>query len=121
MKRIIMITFLLAEILIVSATTKRALVVGISDYPSLNYLNARWSSANDARMMQKTLRQQGFKVSVLTDNNATAAKIRKALQNLQTESCKGDLVYIHFSCHGQPVEDRNGDETGGMGRDYHTV
>ena len=29
-------------------------------------------------------------------------------------SCKsGDVVYIHFSCHGQPFEDLNGDEEDG--------
>ena len=26
---------------------------------------------------------------------------------------KGDIVYLHFSTHGQPVEDQNGDEEDG--------
>ena len=25
----------------------------------------------------------------------------------------GDIVYLHFSCHGQPVEDLDGDEKDG--------
>lgn len=28
-----------------------------------------------------------------------------------SSKCKnGDIIYIHFSCHGQPVEDIDGDE-----------
>lgn len=116
MKRIITIILLLVSLLKVSAATKRALVVGISNYPASRYKNAGWGKihgANDALMIQKTLKRQGFKTTLLTDREATAQRIRKALQRLQTEAGRGDLVYIHFSCHGQPVEDRNGDESDG--------
>jgi hypothetical protein len=35
------------------------------------------------------------------------------LNKLVNKSQIGDTVYIHFSCHGQPVEDTNGDEKDG--------
>lgn len=94
----------------------RALVVGISDYPRLKQKDASWSQihgANDALMIKKTLKQQGFQVATLINKDATAANIRKALDRLQSQATRGDIVYIHFSCHGQPVEDMNGDEADG--------
>lgn len=116
MKRIITITLLLVSMLATAAAAKRALVVGISNYPASRYKDAGWGKihgTNDAHMIQKTLKQQGFKTTLLTDKDATAQRIRQSLQRLQTEACRGDLVYIHFSCHGQPVEDQNGDEADG--------
>jgi hypothetical protein len=30
----------------------------------------------------------------------------------------GDIIYLHFSCHGQPFEDMNGDEADGWDESY---
>lgn len=57
--------------------------------------------------------EQGFSVTSLVDTQATHAKITKALEKLTKSSKKGDVVYIHFSMHGQPFEDLNGDEEEG--------
>ena len=117
MRRIVFIALLLFSILPLRSATKRALLVGISDYPANKTVKeAAWSpihGTNDIQLIEKTLRPQGFRVTTLTNSNATASKIRKALSKLQSEVKPGDLVYLHFSCHGQPVEDKNGDEIDG--------
>ena len=99
------------------SATKRALLVGISDYPTnIKALDAVWPSihgANDIQVIGKTLKTQGFKLTSLLNREATAFKIRKAMTKLLSEASTGDLIYIHFSCHGQPVEDLNGDEQDG--------
>lgn len=95
---------------------RRALVVGISAYPSWRDKGMAWHAihgADDAKAMRALLRRKGFSVAMLTDRQATAAAIRGSLRKLATQTRSGDLVYIHFSCHGQPVEDTDGDETDG--------
>lgn len=117
MRIIFLYIILLIGFLPAKSTTKRALLVGISDYPeNKSVQEATWTSihgANDVLLIEKTLKNQGFKVKTLTNANATASKIRKALNKLLSESMTGDMVYIHFSTHGQPVEDLDGDESDG--------
>lgn len=100
--------------LLTYAQTKRAFLVGISDYPQTG--EQSWNSihgANDVILISKTLMFQSFKITLLTDKTATAKRIRKGLNDL-VSSCKlGDIVYLHFSCHGQPFEDLDGDEEDG--------
>ena len=99
------------------AITKRALLVGISDYgASINASSNQWSNihgANDVELVSKTLKLQGFRITSITNKNATAQRIRKELKSISSSCRKGDVVYIHLSCHGQPFEDKNGDEEDG--------
>ena len=94
--------------------TRRALVVGISDYPQTGE-NA-WAvihGVNDADLVTSVLKKQSFKVTKVCDKAATADRIRSELNKLVMECKKGDIVYLHFSCHGQPFEDIDGDEEDG--------
>ena len=96
------------------ATTKRALLVGISNYGQSGANS--WNDihgANDVELISKTLKKQDFKIITITNKNATARRIRKELKSLSNSCRKGDVVYIHFSCHGQPFEDLDGDEEDG--------
>ena len=117
MRKWMLIAILLVAILPIRSATKRALLIGISEYPTNKTVKeATWPvihGANDVQIIGKTLKSQGFRVSTLTNVNATASKIRKALAKLQSEANAGDIIYLHFSCHGQPVEDQNGDEKDG--------
>ena len=97
-----------------SAQTKRALVFGVSDYPQTS--NMAWGSihgSNDADLITSVLNRQGFKTVKICNKAVTAKRIRKELINLPATCKPGDWVYIHFSCHGQPFEDINGDEEDG--------
>lgn len=95
---------------------KRALLVGISDYPIHSIAQQNWSQihgANDVALLKPVLISQHFKVESITNNQATANGIKQRLVRLSDASKKGDLIYIHFSGHGQAVEDENGDEEDG--------
>ena len=79
-----------------SAQAKRALLVGISNYSSNSA--TQWTDihgANDVELI------------------AAAKRIRKELTSLVRSCRAGDVVYIHFSGHGQPFEDKSGDENDG--------
>lgn len=100
----------------VYAETKRALLIGISDYGNTDEDPNKWaniSGANDVFLLTPLFNEQGFNVTSLVDAQATHAGITKALKKLVKNSKKGDVVYIHFSMHGQPYEDLNGDEEDG--------
>lgn len=102
-----------------TAQTKRAFLVGISNYGSSqpnNESSSAWCNihgANDVQLLRPTLRKQGFEITSVCDNEATAATIRKMLDSFSSKCKNGDIIYIHFSCHGQPVEDIDGDEDDG--------
>lgn len=119
MKRLVVILLLLLHLLggqALLAETKRALFIGISDYGNAKEDPNKWtniSGANDITLLSPLFKNQGFQVSTLVDNQATYAGIIKALKNLTNSSKPGDIVYIHFSMHGQPFEDLNGDEADG--------
>lgn len=49
----------------------------------------------------------------LLDEQATFDNITRQLSAFVSKTKKGDVVYLHFSTHGQPVEDQNGDEKDG--------
>ena len=88
--------------------------MGISEYQK-NGENS-WGAihgANDAELITSVLKKQGFKTTKLCNKIATAKRIRKGLNDLYASCKSGDIVYIHFSCHGQPFEDMNGDEEDG--------
>jgi len=98
--------------------SKRAFLVGISDYSSNQHLadGKGWNDIhgeNDVKLLVPTLKKQGFTIQKLCNKEATANNIRKSLTSF-SEKCKsGDIVYLHFSCHGQPFEDYDGDESDG--------
>lgn len=92
------------------SATNRALLVGISDYgnPRGNYPDRLWrniNGANDVELLKPSLEKRNFKVQTLIDNEATKAGIVSALKRLAKESKKGDVIYLHFSMHGQLVEE----------------
>lgn len=97
------------------AQNKRALLVGISDYQCVNKYGG-WNNIhgkNDVDLLYPTLKRNGFVVSCISDKDATKAGITKALKLLASQCKVGDIVYLHFSTHGQPFEDINGDEEDG--------
>ena len=121
MKNIVKISIIAISALLIggqtmNAETKRALLVGISDYGNAMEDPNKWaniSGANDIGLLSPLFTEHGYSVTSLVDSQATHANITNALMELAKESKKGDTVYIHFSMHGQPFEDLNGDEEDG--------
>lgn len=101
---------------ILFAQEKHALLVGISEYPNVGENVAKWTDihgANDVQLLTVTLKKQGFAVTTLLNGQSTAKNIRSQMESLVKRVHAGDIVYLHFSCHGQPVEDMDGDEDDG--------
>ena len=85
----------------ISLATKRALIIGIADYP----INSGWihlSSGNDIILLKKTLADIGNIHSVF-NKEATKRGILKNLNSLIEETQVGDTILIHFSGHGQQM------------------
>lgn len=85
---------------------KRAFLVGISKYRA----NGRTAWGNihgkeDVDSLAPALIKKGFTVTSLVNEQATYQGITSSLKRLIRETGKGDIVFVHFSCHGQPVED----------------
>jgi len=98
--------------------SKRAFMVGISNYSSNQQLTdgKGWNDIhgeNDVNLLAPTLKKQGFTIQKLCNREATANNIRKSLTSFSSKCKSGDIVYLHFSCHGQPFEDYDGDESDG--------
>ena len=97
------------------AQRKRAFLVGISNYDTV-LTGYQWNNINgveDIKLLSPALEQQGYSITTLLDEEATHDNIINKLSRFTTNSKKGDIVYLHFSTHGQPVEDLNGDEEDG--------
>ena len=112
MRNIILITVLSLIAAVCSAQKKHALLIGVGDYPKESGWRAI-SGDKDIPLVKEALFRQGFKeneITSLINAQATKAAIVQAMENLATTSDKGDLVYIHFSGHGQQISDVDGDE-----------
>ena len=92
-----------------SAQTKRALVIGLGEQ-----VDKRWAKINgdkDVPLVQQMLQKVGYTdIRTLVNKQATKAGIVSAFKKLTAQCAVGDIVYIHFSGHGQQVTDVNGDE-----------
>ena len=110
---IIMAIMLLSTV--VYAQRKRAFVVGISNYDTAltGYQWNNISGVEDVNLMGPILKKQGFSFISLVDEQATYTNITNGLTRFINKTKKGDIVYLHFSAHGQPVEDLDGDEEDG--------
>ena len=72
-----------------------ALIIGQSKY---EHLAALANPANDAREMEKTLRELGFEPTVLTDLNTK--KLKRDLENFAADAEGADVVVVYYSGHG---------------------
>ena len=113
MKRILILTCAFLLMLPAQAVTRRALVIGIGDYPE----SSGWKKINgdkDIPLVEEMLTANGFShqnIVELKNEQATCAAICQEFEHLISSSQVGDIVYIHFSGHGQQITDLNGDET----------
>jgi len=101
------------------------------------YGSSEWdtlSSQNDVPLIQAALERYGFppeSIHVLSDAAATKTGIEDAIEEYLGSAKEGDVVFLHYSGHGQRISDDNGDELDGYdetwvpydapkrGEDYH--
>ena len=110
--RLIIYLFLLLS-LSVTSQTKRALVVGLGQQQ-----DKAWNKINgdkDVPIVQGMLKSAGFKsVTTLVNQQATKAGIIGAFKRMAASCKQGDVVYIHYSGHGQQMTDVHNDEKDGL-------
>lgn len=114
MKKIVLLLMLTLLPLISVNAVKRALVIGVSEYRDQRWMKPRISAERDVEYVKTILLKSGFQqsnIKILKNSQATKAQIVSAMKNLAVVSQPGDIVFIHFSGHGQLMTDVNGDET----------
>lgn len=91
---------------------KHALVIGIGKYQDVSWCEIHGN--RDVPIVKQMLNNCGFaNIYTLTNTEATKAKILSMLSELGNQCNTGDIVYIHFSGHGQQITDVDGDEDDG--------
>ena len=114
--KLILMAFFVLIFNIINAQTKRAFVIAISDYPQIagreNW--TKLNSKNDYDLVMEMLKRQEFKqgdIISLLDKEATVENIENSFEKLIAASNAGDIVYFHFSGHGQQIADVNPSKT----------
>ncbi|WP_026776128.1 tetratricopeptide repeat protein [Polaribacter sp. Hel_I_88] len=89
--------------------TKRALIIGISDYSSSD-LTLKYAD-DDATLFKNYLTKiekvDEKNITFLINENATSFNILNGLQDLITSTQKNDIVYLFFAGHGDVVDKDN--------------
>lgn len=107
--------FLLTVIMILCSATMcsgnvhRALVFGLGKQQDTRW--AKINGDNDIHYVVNMLQDMGFTdIATLRNEQATKANMVKAFRQLASRCRLGDIVYIHYSGHGQLMTDLDGDE-----------
>lgn len=111
-KLLVLVIFVFFATSFVQAQHKRAFLVGISHYDNVS-TNYEWNDIHgveDVKLISPLLKQQGFSITEVLDEEATYKHIKSSLAKFVKSCKKNDIVYMHFSTHGQPFEDKDGDE-----------
>ena len=96
-----LVVSLLFVTLLCPAQQRRALLVGVANYPE----ESGWRKIhadNDVSLLESVL-SNSFSVKSILDEKATLDNILKELASLQKATCHGDTVLVSFSCHGQQM------------------
>jgi hypothetical protein len=90
---------------------KKALCIGINDYPGTDSDLA--GCVNDAEDWAAALAGRGFAVARLTDSLATKSAMEAGIGALIEGAARGDTVVFTYSGHGTWAPDTDGDEADG--------
>lgn len=83
-----------------------AIVVGIDHYKKLSLPKLN-NAVNDARAIASILRNKGFSVIELYNENATKERMLDALKKIKQVSTSGDATLFYFAGHGDGVSGNN--------------
>ena len=107
--------FLLSVSLPLQAQTRRALVIGIGQQE-----DKAWGKINGDKdvvyveAMLKAAKYKEVNITMLVNGQATKNGIVKAFKGLVSQCKVGDIVYVHYSGHGQQMTDVHNDERDGL-------
>ena len=109
MKKILFFLFMLFACVGVQAQCKRALVFGLGEQEDKSW--GKINGDKDVDYALEMLAAMGY-TDVVTLKNAQATKqgMVRAFIDLANRCRKGDVIYIHYSGHGQLMTDLDGDE-----------
>jgi len=95
-----------AGVAVTGAGERRALCVGIDNYPTSPLAGC----VHDAQSWASALRSLRFDVTTLLDTDATRQRVVDALDTLIGSARPGDVLAFQYSGHGTQADDLNGDE-----------
>lgn len=98
-----------------SAQTRRALVIGIGQQEDMAWgkINGDKDVAYVAEMLKGAIYKEE-NITRLVNRQATKVGIAKAFKRLADQCKVGDVVYVHYSGHGQQMKDVHNDEKDGL-------
>lgn len=112
---IVCMFFMLTVSEALQAQTRRALVIGLGQQE-----DKAWGKINgdkDVLYVDEMLKNAKFKtgnIKKLVNQQATKTAIVNAFKLLVTQSRRGDVIYVHYSGHGQQMKDVHNDEKDGL-------
>ncbi|MEN9656522.1 MAG: hypothetical protein RL311_1509, partial [Bacteroidota bacterium] len=98
----ILVVFFYIPVNLLAANEKVALIIGNSNYQHLSKLN---NTINDAKAIQKSLNDIGFKTTIATD--ITSEETRKQIRKFSLESKDSPIALIFYAGHGAQVFGEN--------------
>lgn len=112
-KQLIIVVLSIFFSLCLQAQNRRALVIGLGEYEDSN-----WSTIHgdkDVPIIVEMLKHHKYEdIKTLVNKQATKKQIVSEFKKLSKRCRAGDIVYIHFSGHGQRMTDIDGDEEDGL-------
>src|ERR1051326_6668126 len=88
-----------------SARADQAIVVGINRYPNLETKWQLEGCVNDAKDVASVLERYGFKVKVLTDDQASREGLLKVLRAAKRRVRDDERFVFYFAGHGSRTDD----------------
>ena len=97
--------------------SKYALLLAVGDYEESTGW-AKLGSTNDVEILEEALIANGFdnaNITTLTNQEVTNENLKKVFEEkLLNQVKEADILFIHYSGHGQQIVDQNGDEIDGL-------
>lgn len=92
-----------------AVATRRALIFGLGKQEDANW--GKIHGDKDVELVSGMLTKAGFTdIRIVANEQATKLGMEAAFLGLISRCQKGDIVYIHYSGHGQLMTDLDGDE-----------
>lgn len=97
------------------AQSRQALLVGVASYPTETDWSSPLAAHVDLEILNAALLRQGFEAeNIRALKDPTKRELVQALISLAERVESGGVAVFHFSGHGQPVIDVDGDEPTGL-------